>query len=93
MYTVIEPFNDWGGRECRKFVPVLRGGGIKIAPPGDIFDQPLGEMSWIRGKRVDRVEVQTLLSTEGAVLTTTSGTELSHPRPPQSLNDSIENGK
>ena len=40
-----ESFNDWGGRGCRKFVPVLKGDGTKIAPPGDIFDQPPGEMS------------------------------------------------
>ena len=40
-----ESFNDWGGRGCRKFVPVLKGDGPKIAPPGDIFDQPPGEMS------------------------------------------------
>ena len=35
-----ESFNDWGGRGCRKFVPVLGGDGAKTAPPGDIFDQP-----------------------------------------------------
>ena len=40
------PFNDWGGRGgCNKFVPVLRGDGSKIAPTGDIFDQPPGGMS------------------------------------------------
>ena len=39
-----ESFNDWGGRGRRKFVPVLGGDGTKIAPPGDIFDQPPGEM-------------------------------------------------
>ena len=33
------------GRGCRKFVPVLGGDGTKIVPPGDIFDQPPGEMS------------------------------------------------
>ena len=27
----------WG---CHKFVPVLGGGGPKIAPAGDLFDQP-----------------------------------------------------
>ena len=36
-------FNDWGGRGCRKFVPVLREDGTRIAPPGDIFDQPPGK--------------------------------------------------
>ena len=34
----------WGGRGCDKFVPVLRGDGTKIAPPGDLFDQLPGEM-------------------------------------------------
>ena len=38
-------FNDWGGGECRKFVPVSGGDGTKIAPTGDIFDQSPGEMS------------------------------------------------
>ena len=33
----------WGG--CRKFVPVLGGDGTKKASPGDIFNQPLVEMS------------------------------------------------
>ena len=33
-----ESFNDWGGRGCRKFVPVLGGDGTKIALSGDIFD-------------------------------------------------------
>ena len=30
---------------CHKFVPVLVGDRTKIAPPGDLFDQPPGEMS------------------------------------------------
>ena len=34
-----------GGRGCNNFVPVLGGDGIKIAPTGDIFDQPPGGMS------------------------------------------------
>ena len=33
------------GRGCNKFVPVLGGDGAKIAPPGDLFDQPPGEMN------------------------------------------------
>ena len=44
-YRIWESFNDWGGRGCRKFVPVSKEDGTKIAPPGDIFDQPPGEMS------------------------------------------------
>ena len=40
-----ESFNIWGGgRGCNKFFPVLGGDGTKIAPPGDLFDQPPGEM-------------------------------------------------
>ena len=34
-----------GGRGCYKFVPVLGGDGTKIAPPGDLCDQPPSEMS------------------------------------------------
>ena len=34
-----------GGRGCHKFVPVLGGDGTKTAPPGDLFVQPLDEMS------------------------------------------------
>ena len=40
-----ESFNDWGGRGCPTFVPVSGGDGTKIGPPGDLFDQPPGEMS------------------------------------------------
>ena len=29
-----------GGGGCNKFVPVLGGDGTKIAPTGDISDQP-----------------------------------------------------
>ena len=32
------------GRGCNIFVPVLRGNGAKIAPTGDIVDQPPGQM-------------------------------------------------
>ena len=39
-----DQFNDWGGRGCNKFVPVLVGNGTKIASTGDIFDQPPGQM-------------------------------------------------
>ena len=38
------PFNDWKGRGCNKFVPALGGNGTKIAPTGDILDQPPGQM-------------------------------------------------
>ena len=41
----LESFHDWGGgRGCHKFIPVLGGEGTKIAPPGDLFDRPPGEM-------------------------------------------------
>ena len=39
----LDPFNDWGARDCNKFVPALGGNGTKIAPTGDIFDQPPGQ--------------------------------------------------
>ena len=44
LYTIYDKFNDWGGRECNIFVPVLGGNGTKIAPTGNIFDQPPGQM-------------------------------------------------
>ena len=34
-----------GGIGDGKFVPVLGGDGAKTASPGDIFDQPPGELS------------------------------------------------
>ena len=82
-----ESFNDWGGRGCRKFIPVL-GDGTKIAPPGDIIDQPSSGMSWIRGKFADHVGDHVVLFPEGTVSVTSPGTKSSCPRPLQSLNDS-----
>ena len=78
---LVESFNDGGSGECRKFIPVLGGDGTKIAPPGDIFDQPPGETSLLRGKLADHVEDHALLSPEEAVLVT-PGTESSYPLPP-----------
>ena len=78
-----------GGRGCNSFVPVLRGNITKIAPTGDIFDQPPGGMSWIRGKLADHVGDHVVLSPEEGVLVTSPGTESSYPRLTQSLNNSI----
>ena len=64
-----------GGRVCNNFVPVLRGNGTKIAPTRDIFDQPPGGMSWIRGKLADHVGDHVVLSPEKGVLVTSPGTE------------------
>ena len=84
-----ESFNDWGGgRGCYKCVHVLRGDGTKIAPPGDLFDQPSGEMNYIWGKLADHIEDHVVLFPEGVVLVTSPGTESSYPRPPQSLKHS-----
>ena len=68
--------------------PRFLGGRHEIAPTGNIFDQPPGEMSSILGKLADHVDDHALLSLEEAVLVTIPGTELSHPRAPHSLNDS-----
>ena len=35
---VVQRLRGWG---CNKYVPVLGGDGTKIAPPRDLFDQPL----------------------------------------------------
>ena len=69
-------------------MPVLRGNGTKIAPTGDIFDQPSGELSWIRGKLADHVGDHVVLFPEEGVLVTSPRTESSSPRLPQSLNNS-----
>ena len=74
-----------GGLGCHKFVPVLGGNGTKIVPPGDLSDQPPGEMSSIRGKLADHVGGHVVLSPEEVVLVTSLGTESSYPCPPQSL--------
>ena len=81
-----------GGRGCHKFVPVLGGDVTRIAPPGDLLDQPPGEMSRIRGKLAGHIGDHVVLSPEGIVLMTTSGTESSYPRPPQSLKHSSRVG-
>ena len=70
------------GRGYNNFVPVLGGDGTKIAPPRDLFDQPLGERSCIRGKLADHIEDPVALSPEGVILVTSPGTESSYPRPP-----------
>ena len=44
MVAVPDPFNDWGGPGCNDFVPVLGEKSTKIAPTGDIFDQPPDQM-------------------------------------------------
>ena len=59
-----------------------------MAPTGDIFDQPPGRMSSIRGKLVDHLGDHVVLSPEGTVLATSTGTESLYPYPPQSLNNS-----
>ena len=38
------------GRGCNIFVPVLGGNGTKIAPTGDIFDQPPGQNTMNSGQ-------------------------------------------
>ena len=56
-----------GGVGFNNFVPVLREDGTKIAPTGDIFDQPHGGRSWIRGKLADHVGDNVILSPEEGV--------------------------
>ena len=73
-----------------KFIPVLGGDGIKIAPLGDFFYQPPGEMISIWGKFADHIGDDVVLSPEGVVLVTSPGTESSYPRPPQSLEHSYQ---
>ena len=81
-----------GGKGCNDFVPVLRGNGTKKKTTGDIFDQPPGGRSWIRGKLADHVGDHVVLSPEKGVLVTSPGTESSYPRLPQALNNSFGPG-
>ena len=67
------------GRGCHKFVPVLVGDGSRISSPGDLFGQPPGEVSSIRGRLADHVGGHKVLSPEGVVLVSSSGTESSYP--------------
>ena len=69
-----------GGAGMSHFFPVL-GDGTKIAPPGDIIDQPSSGMSWIRGKFADHVGDHVVLSPEETALVTSPGTKSSCPLP------------
>ena len=69
-----ESFNDWGGRGCNKFVSVLGEDGTKVAPTGELFDQPPGERIRIRGKLADHVGDHVVVSPEGVVSVTSAGT-------------------
>ena len=60
-----------------------------MVPPGDLFDQSPGEMSLIRGKLADHVENYVVLSPEGVVLVTSTGTKSSYSRSPRSLKHSV----
>ena len=74
------------GRACASLRGTLGGNDTKIAPPGDIFARPPGEMRRIQGKLVNYVGDHVFLSHEGAALVTSPGTESSYPPHPQSLN-------
>ena len=41
LLTVSESFNDWGGRRCKKIVPVVGGDGTKIVFSGTYLTNPL----------------------------------------------------
>ena len=72
---MVRPIQRLGGG-CNKFVPDLRGNGTKIVPTGDMFDQPPGEMSWIRGELADHVVGDhVVLSSEEGALKNFPGTE------------------
>ena len=75
-------------RGCNNFYPVWGGDGTIMAPTGDVYDQPSGRMSSIRGKLVDHLGDHVVLSPEGTVLATSTGTKSLYSRPPQSLNNS-----
>ena len=82
VFSNKDKFNDWEGRGCNIFFPVLRGNGTKIAPTGNRFDQPPGQKRRIWGKLADHVGDHALSSPEGAVSMISTGTKSSYPRPP-----------
>ena len=59
-----------GGRRYHRFVSVLRVDGTKIAPPGDLFDQPSVEMHSIWGKLANHLGDNVVLSPEEVILLT-----------------------
>ena len=77
-----------GGRGCHRFVSVLRVDGTKIAPPGDLFDQPSVEMHSIWGNLANHIGDNVVLSPEEVILLIFPVTESLYPRPPQSLKHS-----
>ena len=83
-----DKFNDWGGRGCNIFVPVLGENVTKITPTGDIFDQLPGQIRGIWGKLADHVGDHVVSSPEETVLVTSPETKSLNPCPPQSLNPS-----
>ena len=54
-----------GGRGGNIFVPVLGGNSTKIAPTGDIFDQPPDQMRQNRDKLADHVGDHAVSSRKG----------------------------
>ena len=68
--------------------PCFRRGRHENSPTGDIFDQPPGDFFLLWDTLADHLEDHVVLSSEGAVLVTSPGTESSYPRPRLSLNDS-----
>ena len=74
-----------GEGDVKNISPIWEG----TAKPGDLFDQPLGAMSRIRGKLADHVGDHVVLSPEGVVAVTSPGTKPSYPRPFQSLKHSM----
>ena len=84
---VVQRLEAPGG--CRIFFPVLGGDGAKIAPTGDIYDQPPGEISWIRGKLADHVEDHAVSIPGRGCFGDLPGDGIVVSPPPQSLNDSL----
>ena len=70
-----------------QFFPHFGRGRHERNPLGNIFDQPLGEMSWIRGKLANHVGDHIAIPLESAAMVTSLGTESSNTSPAHSLND------
>ena len=78
-----ESFNEWGTGRCWILTPVSGGGGTKISPPKDIFDQPTCERISIQSKFADHVGYHVVVLSPGrAVLVHPRGRNRRLPLPP-----------
>ena len=94
LYARWDQFNDWGGRGCNLFVPVLGGNGTKIAPtaplPGTYLTNPLVKCDEFGQACRPCIMGSCRLIPGRGCFGDLSGDEIVVSRPPQSLNPSVD---